>query len=68
MTLESRVVAKFTPKLRAYITSDYEQTAILQRAIDTRCIWEQDLSFLESDNTTWKVTYDEYYEHAIIRG
>lgn len=37
-------MAKFTSKLRAYITTDFVQTAILKCAIDTQCIWEQDLS------------------------
>ncbi|KAG1865870.1 hypothetical protein DFJ58DRAFT_153737 [Suillus subalutaceus] len=64
----SNAVAKFIPKLRAYITSDYGQTAILQRAIDSHCIWEQDLSYLDSENTTWKLTYDEYYGHRVTRG
>lgn len=64
----SCAVAKFIPKIRAYITSDYEQTAILQHAIDGHCIWEQDLSCLDSEDTTWKLTYDEYYGYRITRG
>ncbi|KIK40136.1 hypothetical protein CY34DRAFT_284714 [Suillus luteus UH-Slu-Lm8-n1] len=51
----SHVTAEFTPILRAYITSDYQETAILRGAIDTPAIWEQDLAAL-SDSTTWNLT------------
>jgi hypothetical protein len=64
----SCAVARFIPKIRAYITSDYEQTAILHRAIDGHCIWEQDLSCLDSEDTTWKLTYDGYHGYRITRG
>ncbi|KAG1765786.1 hypothetical protein EDD22DRAFT_392408 [Suillus occidentalis] len=60
--------ATFTPKLRAYITTDFVQTAILQRAIDTQCIWEQDLSCLDSEVTTWTLTYDSCHGYKLARG
>ncbi|KAG1724086.1 uncharacterized protein EDB91DRAFT_1171462 [Suillus paluster] len=53
----SRVTAKFTPVLRAYITPNYEGTAILQSAIDTPVIWEQNLAAL-SESTTWNLKRD----------
>lgn len=59
--------AQFTPKLRAYITTDFVQTAILQRAIDTQCIWEQDLSCLDSEDTTWTLTYDSSHGYKLTK-
>ncbi|KAG2755346.1 hypothetical protein P692DRAFT_20827007 [Suillus brevipes Sb2] len=59
--------AKFTPKLRAYITTDFVQTAILQRAIDTQCIWEQDLSCLDSEDTTWRLVYDNSHGYKLTK-
>ncbi|KAG1746085.1 hypothetical protein EDB19DRAFT_1894251 [Suillus lakei] len=64
----SSALAKFTPKLRAYITSNYQQTAILQSAIDcTHWIWEHDLSCLD-ENTTWNLTYDKRHGYKITEG
>ncbi|KAG1777082.1 hypothetical protein EV702DRAFT_1105693 [Suillus placidus] len=51
----SHVSAKFTPVLRAYITSDYQETAILRGAIDTPAIWSRNLAEL-SPSTTWSLT------------
>lgn len=51
------VAATFTPKLRAYITSDYQESAILRSAIHTPCIFEYDLASL-AENTTWNLTFD----------
>ncbi|KAG1813779.1 hypothetical protein EV424DRAFT_1415543 [Suillus variegatus] len=53
----SRVTAKFTPVLRAYITSDYEETSILRGQVDTPAIWSQDLTGL-AQNTTWNLSRD----------
>ncbi|KAG2151227.1 uncharacterized protein EDB93DRAFT_1249423 [Suillus bovinus] len=53
----SRVTAKYTPVLRAYITSDYEETAILRGQVDTPAIWSQDLTAL-AQNTTWNLARD----------
>ncbi|KAG1777086.1 hypothetical protein EV702DRAFT_1105712 [Suillus placidus] len=51
----SNVTAKFTPVLRAYITSDYQETAILRGAIDTPTIWSRNLAEL-APSTTWSLT------------
>ncbi|KIK39672.1 hypothetical protein CY34DRAFT_808026 [Suillus luteus UH-Slu-Lm8-n1] len=59
--------AQFIPKLRAYITTDFVQTAILQRAIDTQCIWEQDLSCLDSEDTTWTLSYESGHGYKLTR-
>lgn len=61
----SHVTAKFTPVLRAYITSDYQETAIIRGAIDTPAIWEQDLAAL-SDSTIWNLTRDPSTGHYTI--
>ncbi|KAG2128530.1 uncharacterized protein EDB93DRAFT_1184555 [Suillus bovinus] len=53
----SRVTAKYTPVLRAYITADYEETAILRGQVDTPAIWSQDLTGL-AQNTTWNLARD----------
>ncbi|KAG1865994.1 hypothetical protein F4604DRAFT_1682985 [Suillus subluteus] len=55
---ESSVKTQFTPILRVYITSDYQETAILQGAIDTPAIWMQDLTVL-AKNTTWNLKPSE---------
>ncbi|KAG1771183.1 hypothetical protein EV702DRAFT_1137405 [Suillus placidus] len=54
---KSHVTAKFTPVLRAYITSDYQETAILRGAIDTPAIWSRNLAEL-APSTTWILTHD----------
>ncbi|KAG0708326.1 hypothetical protein DFH29DRAFT_477001 [Suillus ampliporus] len=53
----SNVTAEFTPILRAYITSDYQETEILRGAIDTPAIWEHDLASL-SESTTLNLHRD----------
>ncbi|KAG1724090.1 uncharacterized protein EDB91DRAFT_1171505 [Suillus paluster] len=53
----SNVTAKFTPTLRLYITSDYQETEILRGAIDTPAIWSRDLSAL-SESTIWNLSRD----------
>ncbi|OJA11169.1 hypothetical protein AZE42_09990 [Rhizopogon vesiculosus] len=50
----SRTAAKFTQKLRAYITSDYQEAQILEGAIETDPTWEQNLTALH-DSTTWNL-------------
>ncbi|KAG1836442.1 hypothetical protein DFJ58DRAFT_846954 [Suillus subalutaceus] len=54
---ESSVKAQFTPILHVYITSDYQETAILRGAINTPVIWMQDLAVL-AENTTWNLKCD----------
>ncbi|KAG2339417.1 hypothetical protein BDR05DRAFT_1003378 [Suillus weaverae] len=53
----SHVSAKFTPVLRAYLTSDYQETAILRGAIDTPAIWTRNLAEL-APSTTWNLARD----------
>ncbi|KAG1812557.1 uncharacterized protein BJ212DRAFT_1301531 [Suillus subaureus] len=54
---ESSVKAQFTPILRIYVTSDYQETAILRGAIDTPAIWTQDIAAL-AENTIWNLKRD----------
>lgn len=61
----SHVTARFTPVLRAYITSDYQETAIIRGAIDTPAIWSRDLSGL-AESTTWTVKRDPATGHYTI--
>ncbi|KAG0698264.1 hypothetical protein DFH29DRAFT_834877 [Suillus ampliporus] len=61
----SNVTAEFTPVLRAYITSDYQETAVLQGAIETPVIWEQNLGAL-AENTTWNLKRDPSTGHYKI--
>ncbi|KAG1846391.1 hypothetical protein DFJ58DRAFT_843470 [Suillus subalutaceus] len=53
----SHVTAQFTPILRVYITSDYQETSIIRGAIETPVIWKQDLSVL-AENTVWNLKRD----------
>ncbi|KAG1819364.1 hypothetical protein EV424DRAFT_1323448, partial [Suillus variegatus] len=53
----SRVMAKFTLVLRAYITLDYEETSILQGQVNAPAIWSQGLTGL-AQNTTWNLSHD----------
>ncbi|KAG2055158.1 hypothetical protein BDR06DRAFT_954333 [Suillus hirtellus] len=53
----SKIVAEFTPILRAYVTAEYQHTTILQEAIEIPAIWEQNIASL-SESTTWNLTRD----------
>ncbi|KAG2037048.1 hypothetical protein BDR03DRAFT_1011181 [Suillus americanus] len=53
----SQVTARFTPILRAYITSDYQETAVIRGAINTPAIWSHDLTGL-AESTTWTLNRD----------
>ncbi|KAG1812562.1 uncharacterized protein BJ212DRAFT_457403 [Suillus subaureus] len=61
----SHVTARFTPVLRVYVTSDYQQTAIIRGAIDTPAIWSQDLAEL-AESTTWTLNRDAATGHYTI--
>jgi hypothetical protein len=64
----SSVKAQFTPILRVYVTSDYQETAILRGAIDTPAIWTQDLAAL-AESTTWTLKRDMATGHySIVQG
>ncbi|KAG2094240.1 uncharacterized protein F5147DRAFT_840366 [Suillus discolor] len=49
---DNSCTAKFTPVLRAYITSDYQEAEIFLGRCNT--LWSQDLTAL-TENTTWSV-------------
>ncbi|CAG7849727.1 SubName: Full=Uncharacterized protein {ECO:0000313/EMBL:CCA71574.1} [Serendipita indica DSM 11827] len=53
----SQVVCKYHPILRAYMTSDYQETEVISGEIQTGMIWERDLAQLE-DTTNWRLTYN----------
>ncbi|KAG2339414.1 hypothetical protein BDR05DRAFT_967972 [Suillus weaverae] len=61
----SHVTARFTPILRVYITSDYQETAILRGAIDTPAIWTHDLTAL-AESTTWNLKRDAATGHYTL--
>ncbi|KAG0695718.1 hypothetical protein DFH29DRAFT_1083255 [Suillus ampliporus] len=63
--VSSTVTAAFNPIMRAYITSDYQETAILQGAIDTPAIWEHNLASL-SESTTLNLHRDPATGHYTI--
>jgi hypothetical protein len=53
----SPIMAQFNTVLRAYITSDYQENAILREPIATSELWSHDLAAL-AENTTWNLKYD----------
>ncbi|KAG1757722.1 hypothetical protein EDB19DRAFT_59526 [Suillus lakei] len=53
----SNVTAQFTPVLRAYVTSGYQETQILRGEIQSPVLWDQDLAALP-ETTTWNLTRD----------
>jgi hypothetical protein len=53
----SNITAQFTPKLRAYVTSDYKETEILKGEIHSPLLWEKNLAEL-AETTTWNLTRD----------
>ncbi|KAG1729036.1 hypothetical protein EDB19DRAFT_2042425 [Suillus lakei] len=54
---DSNVTAQFTPILRAYVTSDYQETQILRGEIHSPMLWDEDLAALP-ETTTWNLTRD----------
>ncbi|KAG2030952.1 hypothetical protein BDR03DRAFT_1033421 [Suillus americanus] len=62
---DSNVTAQFTPRLCAYVTSDYQETKILRGKIQTPMLWEMDLAKL-SETTTWNLTWDANTGHYTI--
>ncbi|KIJ38564.1 hypothetical protein M422DRAFT_258676 [Sphaerobolus stellatus SS14] len=53
----ANVTAEFTPKLRAYVTTDYQENEVLRGAIQTGAIWEENLAKLPSV-TSWLFKQD----------
>ncbi|KIJ28786.1 hypothetical protein M422DRAFT_189328 [Sphaerobolus stellatus SS14] len=42
----ANVTAEFTPKLSAYVTTDYQENEVLRGAIQTGAIWQENLAKL----------------------
>ncbi|KAG1843588.1 hypothetical protein DFJ58DRAFT_804235 [Suillus subalutaceus] len=52
------VTAHFKPMLRAYVTSDYQETEIWKNSpTNSTFLWEEDLTDLD-ETTTWNLTWD----------
>ncbi|KAG2154328.1 uncharacterized protein EDB93DRAFT_1269715 [Suillus bovinus] len=49
--------AEFTPILRGYIGTDYQENSLIKGQVETDRLFEQDLAALD-DNTTWNITYE----------
>ncbi|GJJ15917.1 hypothetical protein Clacol_010196 [Clathrus columnatus] len=47
----STISAQFKPVLKAYVTTDYKQNAIIRRPIEFPVIWQQDLSTLPTNSS-----------------
>ncbi|KAG2125970.1 hypothetical protein DEU56DRAFT_823534 [Suillus clintonianus] len=60
------VMAEFIPVLRAYITSDYPETAVLPEPVDTPAIWSQNLAALK-ESTTWTLKRDASGHYSIVQ-
>ncbi|KAG2072238.1 hypothetical protein BDR04DRAFT_415729 [Suillus decipiens] len=60
-----QATAQFTPVLRLYITSDYQENAIIRSAITPPAIWSQDLTGL-AKSTTWTLKYDAASGHYTL--
>jgi len=54
---ESNVTAKFTPRLKVYVYSDYQENAVIRGAIQSPAIWTQDISRL-GENIELTLTRD----------
>ncbi|KAH6904575.1 hypothetical protein BKA70DRAFT_1431885 [Coprinopsis sp. MPI-PUGE-AT-0042] len=52
--VDNELVAEFTPVLRGYITSAYKQNQVLRAAIQTTCLFRQDLAQLNA-STNWNI-------------
>ncbi|KAF9237974.1 hypothetical protein BU15DRAFT_75584 [Melanogaster broomeanus] len=49
--------ARFVPRLRAYVTSNYQEAQILRSGVSSSVIWEQNLADLDA-SSTWALTYN----------
>lgn len=54
---KSSISPQFSPRLRAYVTSDYTKGEILRGEIQAPLLWEMDLAKL-SETTTWNLKWD----------
>jgi hypothetical protein len=53
----SSAQVQFTPILRGYITTDYQETEILRGQIASPVLFNRDLTQLEEESN-WKITYN----------
>jgi len=53
----SSAQVQFTPILRGYITTDYQETEILRGQISSPVLFNRDLTQLEEESN-WKITYN----------
>lgn len=51
------VTAQFTPVLKAYIVTNYQQNQILRGAVQTPVIWQKDLATLDT-NSSFTLSYN----------
>lgn len=61
----SKVTPQFSPRLRAYVTSEYKEGEILTGEIATPLLWEQDLAALD-EYSVWDLTWDPETRHYNI--
>jgi hypothetical protein len=54
---DSNVTVQFIPKLRAYVTSSFQENEILKGEIHSPLVWEIDPSLLP-ETTRWNFTLD----------
>jgi hypothetical protein len=48
---------QFTPVLRGYITSDYQENAVMRGQVSSPILFNEDLVQLE-ESTLWRITYN----------
>ncbi|KAG2029946.1 hypothetical protein BDR03DRAFT_975278 [Suillus americanus] len=49
--------AEFTPVLRGYIGTDYQENSLIKGQVETDRLFEENLAALD-EHTTWAITYD----------
>ncbi|KAG1847631.1 hypothetical protein F4604DRAFT_1935872 [Suillus subluteus] len=49
--------SEFTPVLRGYIGTDYQENCLIKGQVETDRLFEENLAALD-DQTTWAITYD----------
>lgn len=55
---QSNVTAQFTPVLRLYAYSNYQETQIIKGAIQSSVLWSQNLAQLDNQTTNYVITRD----------
>jgi hypothetical protein len=62
---KGRISPSFTPMLRAYVTSDYQEREILKGEIHSPLLWEKNLAEL-AETTTWNLMWDPVTDRYTI--